>query len=115
METTTQQTGDVRMLHLNGRLTADRHDERLPDLVRRMVGQGARLLVLDLRSVSYMDSTCLGEFIQAHRSMGRCGGHLVLINVPPRVQRLLKLSRLTNVLIDPPGPATGRCARGSAA
>ena len=105
----------MRMLHLSGRLTADRHDERLPDLVRQMMDRGATLVVLDFKGVSYMDSTCLGELIGARRAVERSGGHLVLINVPPRVERLLKLSRLTGVLLEPSGPADGRRVHGSAA
>ena len=103
------------MLRLSGKLTADRDDERLPDVVRRMVGQGARLVVFDLGNVTYMDSTCLGEFIEVQMTMERCGGYLVLINVPRRVQHLLHISRLTDVLIDPAGRATAGPIHGSAA
>jgi anti-sigma B factor antagonist len=115
MKTSIERTGGLRMLHLCGRLTADRDDERLPDMVRRMVGDGARLVVLDLGNVSYMDSTCLGELVEVQRILERRGGYLVLVNVPPRVQYLLRLSRLTDVLIKPEGRATAGRTRGSAA
>ena len=98
METTTRRTGGTRLLQLSGRLTADRHDERLPDMVRRLVGEGTRRLVLDLRYVTYMDSTCLGELLEACHRAERQGAELCLINVPPRVQRLLDLSRLATLL-----------------
>jgi len=103
------------MLCLSGRLTANRDDERLPDLVRRMVAEGARLVVLDLGNVTYMDSTCLGELIAVQMAMERCGGYLVLINVPRRVRHLLEISRLADLLIEPAGRATTRPAHGSAA
>lgn len=115
METSIEQTGGVRLLHLCGRLTADRRDERLPDVIRRLVAQGARLVVLDLGKVSYMDSTCLGELLQVQKILERRGGYLVLINVPARVRHLLDISRLTDVLIDPAGRATGRPIHPSAA
>jgi anti-sigma B factor antagonist len=115
MQTTTEQTGNVRLLHLTGRLTADRHDERLPVVVQRLVDQGARVIVLNFGHVSYMDSTCLGELIGARRRVERCGGRLTMINVPPRVRRLLKLSRLTEVLLDQTRDISGRRVHGSAA
>jgi len=115
MDTSIQRTGGLRMLHLCGRLTADRDDERLPDVVRRMVGEGARLVVLDLGHVSYMDSTCLGELLEVQKILERCRGYLVLINVPPRVRHLLNMSRLTDVLLDPAGRATSGPVHGSAA
>jgi len=98
METTTRQTGGVRRLQLSGRLTADRHDERLPEIVRRLAGEGTTRLLLDLRHVSYMDSTCLGELIEACRSAERHGIRLCLVNLPPRVQRLLDMSHLARIL-----------------
>ncbi len=115
MQMSIQQTGGVRMLHLHGRLTADRDDDRLPDVIRGMVAEGARLVVLDLGNVTYMDSTCLGELIEVQRILERRGGYLVLINVPPRVQYLLRLSRLTDILIKPEGRATAGRMHGSAA
>ena len=114
METTTQGTGNVRTLHLSGRMTADRPDERLPETIRRMARQSAalELLVLDLRDVSYMDSTCLGEIVEASMSMRRRGGQLRLVNVPARVQHLLDISRLGGLLFDLPATRPrGRSSR----
>ena len=98
MRTTTDDNGDITTLHLRGRLTADRFDERLPDIIRRMVGQDARVFVLDLREVSYMDSTCLGEIVESYLALKRQGGRLVLENIPHQVRHLLEISRLLNVL-----------------
>lgn len=98
MVTTTQHSHDASVLHLAGRMTADRPDERLPLRVQRMMDEGVLRLVLDLRGVSYMDSTCLGEIIEVCLALGRQGGQLSLVNVPPHVQRLFDISQLTDVL-----------------
>jgi len=98
MNTTTFQQGDERRVGLSGRMTADRHDEELPALARRVIGQGAHRIVLDLRDVSYMDSTCLGELIEACQTARELGAELQVTNVPPRVQRLLDISGLTMLL-----------------
>lgn len=98
MTTTTEHTPDASVLHLEGRMTADRGDERLPKRVQRLLAGGATRLVLDLRAVSYMDSTCLGEVIEVCLAIRRRGGNLRLVNVPPRVQRLFDLSHVADVL-----------------
>lgn len=101
MHTTTIRHGNERRLGLAGRLTADRHDEGLPDITRRMLGQGARRILLDMGGVSYMDSTCLGEIIAAYCAAEQCGAELRLINVPPRVRHLLDISGLATLFLDP--------------
>jgi anti-sigma B factor antagonist len=98
MQTTTFQHGDERRVGLSGRMTADRHDEELPVLARRVIGQGALRIVLDLRDVSYMDSTCLGELIEACQTARELGAELHVTNVPPRVQRLLDISGVTALI-----------------
>jgi anti-sigma B factor antagonist len=110
MDTTTERSGDMRTIHLSGRMTAGRDDECLPVTIRRMARHGARLLVLDLRDVSYMDSTCLGELVEASMSLRRRGGQLRLINVPAKVQRLLDISRLGNLLFESPEHQPGAVA-----
>jgi anti-sigma B factor antagonist len=77
-------------------MTAERSEERLPRRVQRLIDSGVRQLVLDLRGVSYMDSTCLGDIIEVAQALRRYGGRLSLINVPPRVQRLFDISHLTD-------------------
>ena len=56
MQTTERLVDDGIVLDLQGRMTADRRDERLPTKARRMLRQGYRSLVLNLEGVSYMDS-----------------------------------------------------------
>lgn len=98
MVTMTQRTQHASVLHLTGRMTADRSDERLPVKIERLFDDGVRKLVLDLRAVSYMDSTCLGEIIEACLTLRRRGGHLSVVNVPSHVQRLFDISHVTEVL-----------------
>lgn len=107
MRTTTEDGGSRRILHLSGRMTAGRFDERLPDMIRRMVDDGARTLILDLHEVSYMDSTCLGEIVESYLVLKRQGGRLRLTNVPEPVQRLLDISRLEHILCGPEADAGG--------
>ena len=95
MEITERLIDDVMILDLQGRMTADRPDEPLPNRVTRMLRQGHRRLVLNFEAVSYMDSTCLGEIIAAYTLLKGRGGQLRLLNIPRRIQRLLDVAQLT--------------------
>src|SRR5690349_14645512 len=62
------------------------------------VEAGSGDLVIDLAALDAVDATGLGVLVGAHRQAGRAGRTLVLRDVPPRVGRLLFLTRLDRVL-----------------
>jgi anti-sigma B factor antagonist len=58
---------------------------------------GARGLVIDLAAVTFIDSSILKELLRAGAELGRYDTRLVLAAVPPPVQRLLDLTRTTEL------------------
>src|SRR5262245_19966388 len=65
--------------------------------VRQVLQRGQMKLVLNLRSVPYIDSTGLGEIVRAYTTATRLGGTLKLLHVGDRVQELLATTRLAAV------------------
>lgn len=57
----------------------------------------APAVLVDLGAVRFMDSTGLGELVGAHRALEEKGGRLLLVS-NPRVQRLLTLTGLDDVM-----------------
>lgn len=57
---------------------------------------------LDLSAVTFVDSVGLGIFVKMKRELEARGGHLQLVSVPRRVQRVLAVSRLDEVLLGEP-------------
>lgn len=55
-------------------------------------------VVLDLAQVGYMDSTGVGVLIAALKNCKAKGSHLVLQNVPPRIERIFKITGLTEIV-----------------
>ncbi|QKG85450.1 STAS domain-containing protein [Kroppenstedtia pulmonis] len=53
---------------------------------------------LDLSQVGYMDSTGLGVLIGAYKALRAQGGRLVLVGLNPRLNRLLKITGLTEII-----------------
>lgn len=90
-----QQDGDKVTVLCNGRVVS----ETVPILqqeVRPLIAQ-FNTIVLDLTSVSYMDSSGLGALVGLFVSAKRAGKQLKLLNLSARVQELLRLTTLLNV------------------
>jgi anti-anti-sigma factor len=58
---------------------------------------GARGLVIDLAEVTFIDSSMLKELLRAGAELGRYETRVVLAAVPAPVQRLLDLTRTTEL------------------
>jgi anti-sigma B factor antagonist len=99
---------NVVVLELTERLTVET-ESALRDAVRRQLDAGRRNLVLNLARVPYVDSCGLGTMVQAYVSAHRAGGFVKLMNITPRVQQLLTITRLLTVfeLYQPHARAVG--------
>jgi anti-sigma B factor antagonist len=58
----------------------------------------SREVYLDLSKVDYMDSTGLGVLIGAYKSLRANRGRLILVGVSPRLNRLLKITGLAEIM-----------------
>jgi anti-sigma B factor antagonist len=75
----------------------------------------ARALVMDLAAVTFVDSSMLKELLRASNELDRYETRLVLAGVPPAVQRLLDLTRTTELFtLAPDREAALELARGRA-
>jgi anti-sigma B factor antagonist len=82
---------------LTGRLDAATvGDVRI--LLHDALAHGTGDLVLDLSDVEVADATGLGVLVGAHRRAERLERHLVLTGVGPRLERLLRMTRLHRIL-----------------
>jgi anti-anti-sigma factor len=57
------------------------------------------LLILDLAGVPYMDSAALGSVLAVHVSCGRKQTKYALINVAPRIETMLNISGVRDVIV----------------
>lgn len=55
-------------------------------------------VVVDVSLVQVVDAAGLGVLVTAHRTCARLGGRLVLADPPPRLLRILAVTRLHRVL-----------------
>ena len=85
------------VLEIFGRLTVEAHIQSMVDLTELMTGDGRCLLVLDLRGVSQMDCSGIGQLVRLFVKVRRLGGRFALLNVQRRQRRLLHMSGLLSL------------------
>ena len=49
-------------------------------------------VAVDMREVTFCDSTGLNALVAANRRAGERGGHIALVALPPRVQRVFRIT-----------------------
>jgi len=90
-------TGDAGayvIIHLAGDLDLESAPALTAELSKQL---GARPVLLDLDRIEFMDSSGLGALVGAHKEAVASGGALLLAAPGPRVQRILKVTKLNEV------------------
>ena len=67
-------------------------------LVRQRVEGGARLMVMDLSAVSYLDSASIGCLMDVHRLLLERGGALRLSGLQPRVETMISMTGVHKIV-----------------
>ena len=83
-----------------------------PELADAFAASSGGDVVVDLRGVSFMDSSGIACVLEAWRVSTETGGRLRAVEGPPEVQRVLGLVALDRQLdwVDPPEPVSWRDA-----
>ena len=91
MQVTAQDTGEVVVLTLTGRLVLEDVEAELRGALDGLIRQGRVKLVLNLQDVTYVDSAGLGFLVSRYVSVHRRGGDMKLVRVQPRVAHVLEI------------------------
>jgi len=97
MQTTTRQIADVAVVDILGRITLGEGNAMLREIVRELLENGNRKIVLNLGEVQYVDSSGLGELVKTQATVRQQGGQLRLVNLNKRTKDLLQMTRLSGV------------------
>jgi anti-sigma B factor antagonist len=106
MQNTTRQVGDVTVLDISGRITLGEGNVMLREIVRELIDNGNRKIVLNLAEVQYVDSSGLGELVKTHTTVRNRSGQLRLVNLNKRIHDLLQMTRLAAVFDIEPDEAS---------
>lgn len=89
---------DVILVDLDGRLVMGVGDELLREVMDEIIAEGWKKIVLNLRKVTIMDSSGIGEVVSSWKLARRFGGKVKLLRPAPSVKRTLLLTQLVPLL-----------------
>jgi len=92
-----EQAGQSSTLFLQGEVDAFTAAE-LKKALLPLAEQEKHVITLDLRNVSYMDSTGIGVLIAALKTGKQQGSEMRLTNVPQRIERLFRITGLHHLV-----------------
>ena len=87
----------VTILEVEGKITIGKGDVALREAVHQVLADGATKIVMNLGSVSTIDSSGVGELVSAFTTVTNRGGRLKLLNLPPKVNDILQITQLITV------------------
>jgi anti-sigma B factor antagonist len=90
-------TGDVAIVDLSGRLTLGEGCGTLRDTIKDLIAKGGRKILVNLKDVSYIDSSGLGELVGSYASVTNVNGQIKILNAQSRVHDLLTVTKLYSV------------------
>jgi anti-sigma B factor antagonist len=87
----------VEILDFNGRITLGEGSLQLRNAFRELLGKGAKKILLNLGDVYLIDSSGLGELVNAFTTARSQGAELKLLNPCRKVHELLELTKLHTI------------------
>ena len=93
-----RESGDVTILDLQGRATIGADSDLLSSHLQKLIAKGVRKLLLNLADMTQLDSSGISAIVGTHASLGRQGGSLKLLCPSGRVQAVLRVIHLPDII-----------------
>ena len=84
---TTRDAGDVKIIELHGKITIGAGDLQMREAIHTAISGGAKKLLVDMKDVTTIDSSGVGELVGCYTTATHKGAKLKLVNLPPEDQR----------------------------
>ena len=97
----TRQVGDITIVDVSGRFTLI-EGEAIHELLGDLFRDGRKRVLLNLRNVSYLDSSGIGQLVRAVLTARQNDAELRAVDLSNRVQEILRLTNLHTVFTDFP-------------
>lgn len=96
-EASVRRSDDVTIVDLSGRIVLGESIDGIHDLIKQALEIGERKFLLNMASVSYMDSSGIGELVRSCVRVTSSGGEMKLVHVQSRIANILHITKLRNV------------------
>jgi anti-anti-sigma factor len=97
MKVNVRQRDGVTILDLKGKITIGVGDVALRNAVQDAINSGATKVVINLKDVTTIDSSGVGELVSAYTTATNRGAKLRLANLPSKVSDILQITQLITV------------------
>jgi anti-sigma B factor antagonist len=87
----------VTILEPKGKITIGKGDIALREAVHASLDAGNQDILINLKEVTTIDSSGIGELVSAYTTVTNRGGRLKLLHLPPKVQDILQITQLVTV------------------
>ena len=102
---------DIATLKVTGDTTVRDRIGALHEVVTGLVRKGAKTVVVDLTTASWLGAAMLGELVAMQSIVKQAGGRMRLSGLPRRAHRILAVTRLDTVFeIAGAQRSAGQCA-----
>ena len=89
--------GNIRVIELSGKITIGTGDVKLREIIQQALDDGKKHLLLDLASVSAIDSSGIGEMVACYTTVTNREGQLKLVRLSPKINDILQVTQLITV------------------
>jgi anti-sigma B factor antagonist len=89
--------GDVGILSLKGKLMGFPETDALHDEIRSFLGQGINKIVVDLNSVTWMNSMGVGALMRCFTTVKNKGGDLKLARLTDKLRSIFVMTQLIRI------------------
>lgn len=97
MKSVVRDVGEVRVLDLEGKITIGTGDLQLRQLIEESLTAGKNKILINLKGVTHIDSSGIGEMVGCYTTVARRGGKMKLLNLPPKINDILTVTQLITV------------------
>lgn len=97
LTTKNRKVKDVAVLDLSGKITLGENTGILRDELTSLLAQGEKKILVNMASVSYVDSAGLGELVGAYTTVTNHGGALKLLNLQGKMKDLMQITKLHTI------------------
>jgi len=97
MKVNVRQRDGVTILDLKGKITIGMGDVALRNAVQDAINSGSTKVVINLKEVTTIDSSGVGELVSAFTTATNRGVKLSLANLPSKVSDILQITQLITV------------------
>ena len=85
MKANVREVQGVSIVDLKGKITIGSGDVQLREVINGLVEKGKKNILINMKEVTTIDSSGIGELVGCYTSVTNKGGKLKLLGLPPKI------------------------------